>query len=123
MGQDDSIFMLGAPREKKSHFDPKHLITGGTKIWPEKIQSLAEQKFDPNFWVKMPQFFCFVHQEKKMSHFDPKHLITGGTKIWPKKIQSLAEQKFDPNFWVKMPQFFCFVHREKKKWVILTQNI
>ena len=24
-------------------------ITGGTKIWPKKIQSLAEQKFDPNF--------------------------------------------------------------------------
>ena len=32
-----------------NHFDPKNLITGGTKILPKKIQSLAEQKFDPNF--------------------------------------------------------------------------
>ena len=55
-------------------------------FWPKKIESLAEQKFDPNFWVKMTQFFRFVHREKKNESF------------WPKKIESLAEQKFDPIF-------------------------
>ena len=49
LGQNDSVFSLSALKEKMIHFDPKKFITGGTKIWPKKIQSLAEQKFDPNF--------------------------------------------------------------------------
>ena len=37
LGQNDSIFSLSAPREKNE------------SIWPKKIESLAELKFDPKF--------------------------------------------------------------------------
>ena len=52
LGQDDSIFLLRAPREKMSHLDLKNWITGGTKI-------------GPNFLSQNDSIFSLVHQEKK----------------------------------------------------------
>ena len=51
LGQNDSIFLLIAPREKMSHFDHKTWVTGGTKIWP-------------NFLSQNDSIFCLVHREK-----------------------------------------------------------
>ena len=44
-----------------SHFDLK------------KIETRAELKFDPNFWVKMTHFFLLRALREKMSHFDLKN--------------------------------------------------
>ena len=103
------FFSLSAPREKMSHFDPKNLITGGTKIWPK-------------FLGRNDSFFPIRALRQKMSHFDLKkfnhwrnknltqifsskwlNFFASSTErknesFWPKKIESLAELKFDPNF-------------------------
>ena len=51
LGQNDSIFLLSAPRKKKIHFDPQSWVTGGTKIWP-------------NFLGQNDSIFHSVHWEK-----------------------------------------------------------
>ena len=70
------------------------------------VESLAELKFNPTFYVKMTQFFLSALREK-MSHFDLQSWVTGGTKIWP-------------NFLGQNYLIFSSQCNEKKIWVILT---
>ena len=63
LGQNDSIFSLSFTERKNESFCPK------------KIQSLAEQKFDPNLGQN-DSIFLSVHREKILSHFDLKSWVT-----------------------------------------------
>ena len=117
------FFRFLLPREKMSHFDLKNSITGRTKIWPKflsqndsifcivhweknklfwpkKIETLAELKFDPNFWVKMTQFLAHCTERKNES-------------FWPKKL-SYWRKKSWPKFLGQNDSFFLSVHQEKR---------
>ena len=76
-----------------------------------KVESLAEPKFDPNFYFKMTHFLAQSTERKKkwviltlkvesvaVLIFDPKSWVTGGTKIWP-------------NFLGQNDSIFLLVHR------------
>ena len=119
LGQNESIFLLSAPREKLSHFDPKTWVTCGTKFWH-------------NFFGQNDSIFC------ELSHFDLKSWVTGKIIIRPGKVnnwrifESIELSKlsqFDSQCWFNLtlnvePFWLSMLSQfDSQCWVNLTLNV
>ena len=79
-------------------------------IFTKKVESLAEQKLYPNFYVKLTQFFAKC-TKRKIESFWPKSWVAGGTKIWSNFLGQ------NGSIWLSMLSQFDFQY-----WVNLTLN-